>query len=282
MIALFLLGGVLSQDIEERHAPKCKNPKGKLWSSIVDSDCGQSVCKRVGWRKARWEKCPRAATEETVHHLEEIVRKETKKIIEKVEELCHPTPTNKTLSIVTRLPTISTTNFWYVGVGYVDAISFVPSKNIAIRGISLHRAYADIVSYSGVIRLREASSKDLIISQTFNFTTDDSETYFDQLFTTPGNVMAGMNYTITLTYDGNRTSERRVQRGLDGLSSVSSTCDGESVSFEFFKSDYFEGEGNNGSGVSQGQIPRILYTCSKYKKKSHHSEDDVTGNGNLE
>jgi len=281
IIALFLLGGVLSDEIEDRHAPKCKNPKGKLWSSILDSDCGQSVCKRVGWRKASWEKCPRAATEEKLNQLEEIVRRETRKVIEKVEEVCHASPTNKTLSTVTRF-SAPFSGSWYVGVGYVDAISFSPSKDIAIRGISLYRANEDIVSYSGVIRLRERSSKDLIIAQSFNFTTDDSETYFDQLFTTPANVMAGMNYTITLTYYGDRTAERRVQRGSGGLSSVSSTCDGEAIPFQFFNSDYFEGEGSNGSSESGGQIPRILFTCSEYKKKSHHSGDDVAGNSNLE
>merc|ERR1711992_388187 len=126
MIALFLLGGVLSQDIEERHAPKCKNPKGNLWSSIVDSDCGQSVCKRVGWRKARWEKCPRAATEEKLNQLEEIMKNETKKIIEKVQEVCNiPTPPlEPSLSIVTRLPSIS--GSWWVGEGFEDAIDFTP------------------------------------------------------------------------------------------------------------------------------------------------------------
>jgi len=273
IIALFLLGGVLSDEIEDRHAPKCKNPKGKLWSSILDSDCGQSVCKRVGWRKASWEKCPRAATEEKLNQLEEIVRRETRKVIEKVEEVCHAAPTNKTLSIVTRLPTISG-YAWYVGDGYVDAIDFAPSKDIAIRGISLHRAYEDIKTYSGVIRLKEASSDEVIISQNFNFTTDDSETYFDQLFTVPGNVMAGMNYTITLAYDGSSPPSQLIQYGSGGLSSVSSTCDEESVTFQFSYSD----ESTNGSGVSYGQIPRILFTCSEYKKKHHHSGDVVAGN----
>jgi len=278
-LALFLLGGVLSQMIEERKAPKCKNPKGKLWSSILDSDCGQSVCKKVGLRNATWEKCPRAATEEKLHRLEEIVIRETRKIIEKVEEVCHNS-TEKALSIVTRLPT--TSGSWYVGVGYVDAIGFVPSKNIVIRGISLYRAYEGIVSYSGVIRLREASSKKLIISQTFSFTTDDSETYIEHLFATPGNVKAGTEYIITLQYDGDYSIKRKVQRGSGGVSSVSSSCDGESIIFQFFRSDYYEGEKPNGSGVSGGQIPQIQFTCSEYKKKFHHSGDDLAGNSNLE
>jgi len=267
MIALFLSGGVLSQAIEERHALKCKNPKGKLWSSILDSDCGQSVCKRSGWRKASWEKCPRAATEEHLHELEEIVRRGTRRVIEKVQEVCHAAPTN--ISIVTRLPTLS--GSWRVGVGYVDAIDFSPSKDIAIRGISLCRAYDDIKTYTGVINLKEASSGELIISQTFNFTTDDSETYFDQLFTTPGNVKAGMNYTITLAYDGGYQS---IQYGYGGESSVSTTCDGDSVTFKFSDSD----DDTNYSDVSRGQIPRILFTCSEYKKKIQHSGDVIAEN----
>jgi len=325
MIVLVLLEGVLSQKIEERHAPKCRNPKGKLWSSILDGDCGQSVCRRSGKHKASWEKCPRVATEEKLDQideyrkidnnvtmaafknqnmkleklealfvkLEEIVKNETSKVVEKVEEVCNiPKPTRTkppttitttttttkttttittttvapTLAILTRLPTMS--NSWSVRDGYVDAIDFVPSKNIMMRGISLHRIKVGdgIKRCTGLIRLKEDSSKKVITSQNFDFTTDDSQTYFDQLFTSPGNLKAGVKYTITLAYDGSYTS---IQYGLGGLTSVSTTCNGESITFQFSSSDDFDGERNNGSGVSSGQIPRILFTCSGSKKQIH-------------
>ena len=94
--------------------------------------------------------------------------------------------------------TSSHSGTWNVGDGRVDSIDFVPSKDIAIRGISLHRSSSGTVGYTGQIRLKEESSNTVIASQRFDFTTDDSKTYFDQSFTTPGNVKAGLKYTIYL------------------------------------------------------------------------------------
>merc|ERR1712098_896873 len=50
---------------------KCKNPSGKLWSSILNDDCGQSVCRKIG-KKARWTKCQNAVTEENLEKILEI------------------------------------------------------------------------------------------------------------------------------------------------------------------------------------------------------------------
>jgi len=179
--------------------------------------------------------------------------------------------------VLTRLPTMS--NSWSVKDGDVDAIDFVPSKNIMMRGISLHRIKVGdgIKRCTGLIRLKEDSSKKVITSQNFDFTTDDSQTYFDQLFTNPGNLKAGVKYTITLAYDGSYTS---IQYGLGGLSSVSTTCNGESITFQFSSSDDFDGERNNGSGVSSGQIPRILFTCSDSKKQIYQQVFQSDANEN--
>ena len=147
---------------------------------------------------------------------------------------------------------------WMVGEGRVDSIDFVPSKNITIRGISLHRSSSGTVNYTGQIRLKE--EKAVIADQRFNFTTDDSQTYFDQLFTAPGNVKAGVKYTITLSYDG-EYGVHDIWRGTGGQVSVSANCGDQSVTFQFTRATDFEGESNNGSGTSVGQIPRIIFSC---------------------
>ena len=149
---------------------------------------------------------------------------------------------------------------WLVGDGYVDSIDFVPSKDIAIRGISLHRSSSGTIGYTGQIRLKEESSKAVIVSQGFDFTTDDSKTYFDQLFTAPGNVKAGVKYTITLSYDG-EYGVKDIWSGSGGQVSVSADCGDHSVTFQFSQATDFEGERSNGSGTTRGQIPRIIFSC---------------------
>lgn len=283
LFTLLLLKGALSQEADERRAPKCKNPKGKVWESILNGDCGQSVCKKVGKNLARWEKCPRPATEEMVDKLNktmsmdnkaimaaflmlgELLKTEMKRVEEKVEAVCGvpttvwPTTEDQTVgptvdAVITRLPIIggSCGNCWHVQDGKVDAIDFVSSKDIEIRGISLFRSYTGTKTFTGLIQLKEGSS--VIASQMFDFTTDDAQTYFDQLFNTPSNVRAGVKYTITLEYNGPRT---RIWYGTDGQTSPSTTCGGDSVAFQFSGS----AETNNGNNVRHGQIPRVLISC---------------------
>merc|ERR1711970_1537626 len=87
LLQLFLLGEILCVDElslprENRRPLKCKNPTGKLWSSVLDKQCGQSVCEKKG-RKAVWKRCSRPASEENIndllHRLEKLVKEETKK-----------------------------------------------------------------------------------------------------------------------------------------------------------------------------------------------------------
>jgi len=284
-LTLILLAGVLSQKMEQRHHPKCKNPKGKLWDSILNGECGQSVCKRNG-KKASWQKCPRPATEEKIDKLnetmkidneaimaafkklEELVKTEARRVEEKVDNVCgipatttvFPT-TKEPIAVVTRFSTIDDYR-WTVGGGFVDAIDFVPSKDITIKGIGLHRSFSGTVRFTGLFRLKEESSKAVIASQRFDFTTDNAKTYFDQLFTTPGNVKAGVKYTITLGYEGKHEwGVNDVYKGAGGQVSVSADCGGDSVTFQFSDSDDFEGEDDNGTGTEGGQIPRILFSC---------------------
>jgi len=73
--------------------PKCKNPKGKLWSSQLDKDCGQSVCKLKD-NKGVWEQCPRPATLEQLMEVEEKILNAVKKVEEKTEQCgCQPQTT---------------------------------------------------------------------------------------------------------------------------------------------------------------------------------------------
>ena len=109
----------------------------------------------------------------------------------------------------------------------MDSIDFVPSKSIAIRGISLHRSYKGTNLFTGLIHLKEASTKTVIATQNFAFTTDNSMTYFDQLFSTPTNVKAGLKYTISLHYDG-KYGATPIWKGEGGQDTVFANC-GEEI-----------------------------------------------------
>jgi len=92
----------------ETRQPKCKNPKGKLWSTLLDKDCGQSVCRKKG-KKGVWEQCPRPATQDKLEEMERTILSATQdnlqemertmlsvlaKLEEKIEEQCgYQTPT---------------------------------------------------------------------------------------------------------------------------------------------------------------------------------------------
>jgi len=67
--------------------PKCKNPKGKLWSTLLDKDCGQSVCTKKG-NKGVWEQCPRPATQDKLEEMERTMLSALAKLEEKIEEQC--------------------------------------------------------------------------------------------------------------------------------------------------------------------------------------------------
>jgi len=85
-IVLFVLYVLLisaGASAENRKPLRCKNPSGKLWSSILNKNCGQSVCKKSG-NKASWTECAKAATEAK---MEEVIRNEHKNLKTKIEEV---------------------------------------------------------------------------------------------------------------------------------------------------------------------------------------------------
>jgi len=67
----------------DRKPLRCKNPSGKLWSSILNKNCGQSVCKKSG-NKASWTECEKAATEAK---MEEVIKNENKNLNTKIKEV---------------------------------------------------------------------------------------------------------------------------------------------------------------------------------------------------
>jgi len=65
--------------------PKCKNPKGNLRSSLLDKDCGVSVCKKKG-NKGVWEKCPRPATQDKLQEMEKTMLSTLNTLEEKIDD----------------------------------------------------------------------------------------------------------------------------------------------------------------------------------------------------
>jgi len=112
---LMLLGLVFSGGAaaEERKSLKCKNPSGKLWSSIFNANCGQSVCKKSG-KKANWQSCPKAATEENIEELKDFLLEMKKELEVKIEQTCGmsvPVPTEVTTTTL-QSPTTSIEGFF--------------------------------------------------------------------------------------------------------------------------------------------------------------------------
>ena len=149
---------------------------------------------------------------------------------------------------------------WSIGEADVNCIDFVPSHSLHIRGISLHRSgYGSYQHYYGLVRLKEYSTRTVITSQSFSFTTDSTRSYHDLLFTQPGYVEAGTKYTITLGYYG--TWWRYIQCGSGGVARATAECNGQTVTMLFSNSSDLKGRSHNRSDISWGQFPRILFYC---------------------
>ena len=110
----------------------------------------------------------------------------------------------------------------------------------------------------GLIQLKETSSKSVVASQNFQFTANGEPQFYDQLFSSPASVMAGVKYTVTVEYNTTQTIH-----GIsgDGLSTASAACHGVTVNFVFYDTPQdVLGGSNNGSSKNVGQIPRILFS----------------------
>ena len=77
----------------------------------------------------------------------------------------------------------------------------------------------------------------------------------EHVFSSPRLLHAGVTYTVTVEYTGHLSGE--VWHGEGGETSAVFDCSGKKVVLEFFKSN----SSNNGSGVSNGQIPQLTFIC---------------------
>merc|ERR1712025_38648 len=80
----FQLGGAEPQNLRQL---RCKNPNGKLLDSLLDKNCGMSVCKKKG-NKGAWKQCPRPATQNRLQEMEETMLTALKKLEETIEDHC--------------------------------------------------------------------------------------------------------------------------------------------------------------------------------------------------
>merc|ERR1712098_902302 len=84
---LSVLRGGEGAESQDTRLPKCKNPKGKLWSTLLDKDCGQSVCKKKG-NKGVWQQCPRPASQDRLNDMENTILSAINRLEEKIETQC--------------------------------------------------------------------------------------------------------------------------------------------------------------------------------------------------
>ena len=155
---------------------------------------------------------------------------------------------------VLRLPTKK--SGWSVRKGKVDAIDFTSTKTIKVRGISMLGSFSGSATLSGNIQLKETVSKTILLSESFQYTSNGDYAFYDKMFSSPPYASSGVKYTLTVEYYN--TASETIWYSNGGKASTSSVCDGEAVNFQF--SDSAEST-PSWSNVSRGQIPRILFFC---------------------
>ena len=143
---------------------------------------------------------------------------------------------------------------WTVKPTQIDAIDFISSEEIHIKGLSLLGSSSGSASHSGCIQLKETSSQVLITSANFTFSSDGESGFYDQVFSSPQSVKAHKKYTVTVEYFAHHTIQAFTSVGLPKVSAV---CKELTVNFAFSKSS----DDNNSTGPKSGQIPRILFYC---------------------
>ena len=123
---------------------------------------------------------------------------------------------------VLRLPTQD--GAWNVRKGDVDAIDFVSTSTIQIRGIRMFGSLSGSANHSGLIQLQETLSQTVIASETFQYTSKEEQLYYDKLFSSQYGAKMGVKYTITIEYYNTETEE--IWRGTGGQASTATLCNG--------------------------------------------------------
>lgn len=154
---------------------------------------------------------------------------------------------------VLRLPTQD--GAWTVKKGDVDAIDFVSTSTMQIRGIRMFGSISGSANHSGLIQLIETLSQTVITSETFQYTSKEEQLYYDKLFASQYVAEMGVKYTITIEYYN--TDAEEIWRGTGGQAITSTLCNGNTITFQFSES----ADSTNGSNEGYGQIPWILFSC---------------------
>ena len=136
--------------------------------------------------------------------------------------------------------------------GSVDAIDFQTNGDAILQGYRLWGVYSGSTSFQVTIRLYRGSS--LIAEKTGTYSTSSSVKTFVVLFPQQISVRAGLLYTATAKITTGKTSFAHT----DGMSSAS--CSGVTVTFK--KSS----KNTNGSGVTNGQIPALIFRSRQCQK----------------
>ena len=140
----------------------------------------------------------------------------------------------------------------FSGWGYaggVDAIDFQTDGDVILQGYRLWGVDSGSTSFQVTIRLYRAST--LIAERTGSYATSASVKTFEVHFSQGITIRAGVTYTATakITKSSNSFFLR------DGMSSA--WCSGVTVTFKS------SSKSNNGSSVSRGQIPALIFRASQ-------------------
>ena len=115
-------------------------------------------------------------------------------------------------------------------------------------------SFSGSATHTGLIQLKETLSQTIMISETFEYTSNGDPEFYDKLFSSSQSTKSGVKYTITIEYYNNETEE--IWRGIGGHA-PGVLCNGKTITFDFSESE----ETTNGSNYGFGQIPRILFSC---------------------
>jgi len=132
--------------------------------------------------------------------------------------------------------------------GGIDAIDFQTNGDVFLHGYRLWGVNSGSTTYQVTIRLYRGSS--MIAEKTGSYNTRSSAKTFEVHFSQDISIRAGLLYTATAQI----TTSRNSFFHSDGMSSAS--CSGVTVTFKS------SSKNNNGSGVSRGQIPALIFRSS--------------------
>jgi len=138
---------------------------------------------------------------------------------------------------------------WYHN-GYTDAIDFQTNGSVILQGYRLWGVSStSSATFQVTIRLYQGSS--LIAEKTGSYYTSSSHQTFKVHFSQQISIRAGVLYTATSKI----TTSAQSFYLSDGINSA--TCSGVTVTFQQSSNS------TNGSGVSMGQIPALIFRAQK-------------------